>query len=107
MTLEYPNGPIGREGINELGKICSQIVDVDGEINWQERNATRGTKHPQQTLLSQTLIQLKGKRRARATQLFHYLLVNDIAIQQPEVYEKEFNQCITAIRSWLRKQAAH
>jgi MoxR-like ATPase len=103
-TLECPNGLIGREGINELGKICSQIVEVDGEINWQERNASHGTRHPQHALLSQTLVSLKGKRRARATQLFHYLLVNNIAIQTPEFYEKEFNQCITVIRSWLRKQ---
>lgn len=104
MTLESPHGPIGREGINELGKVCSKIVDIDGEISWQERNADSGTKHPQHALLSHTLIQLKGKRRDRATQLFHYLLVNNIAIQQPDAFEKEFNQCITAIRSWLRKQ---
>ena len=106
VTLEYPDGPIGREGINELGKICSQIVEVDGEINWQERNATRDTKHPQHALLSHTLIQLKGKRRERATQLFNYLLANSMAIQRPETYEKEFNQCINAIRSWRREQAA-
>ncbi len=106
-TLECAHGPIGREGINELGKVCSKIVDIDEEISWQERSASSGTKHPQHALLSHTLIQLKGKRRERATQLFHYLLVNDITIKKPDAFEKEFNQCITAIRSWLRDQPAH
>ncbi|MFP6642380.1 MAG: MoxR family ATPase [Candidatus Latescibacterota bacterium] len=107
MTLECPDGPVGREGINELGKVCSNIVDIDEEISWHERYASSGTRHPQHALLSNTLIQLKGKRRERATQLFHYFLVNNITIEKPDAFEKEFNQCITAIRSWLRNQPAH
>jgi MoxR-like ATPase len=104
MTLEHPHGPVGREGINELGKVCSNIVDIDEEISWHERYASSGTRHPQHALLSNTLIQLKGKRRERATQLFHYFLVNNITIEKPDAFEKEFNQCITAIRSWLGNQ---
>ena len=79
-------------------------MDIDEEISWHERYASSGTRHPQHALLSNTLIQLKGKRRERATQLFHYFLVNNITIEKPDAFEKEFNQCITAIRSWLRNQ---
>jgi MoxR-like ATPase len=104
MTFECAHGPIGREGINELGKVCSKIIDIDGKISWQERLSDSNTQHPQHALLSRTLIRLKGKRRDRATQLFYYLLASNITIEKPDAFEKEFNQCITAIRSWLRKQ---
>ena len=105
-TLECAHSPIGREGINELGKICSRVVDIDEDIHWQERSSASDTQHPQHALLSRTLTQLKGKRRERATQLFHYLLVNDIAIETPDAFEREFNQCIYAIRAWRRKHSA-
>ncbi len=104
--IECKESPIGHEGIHELGKLCSQIVDVDGSIDWQERISDAGTQHPQFAQLSQILASLRGKQRERTTQFFYYLLVNHIQIATPNVYAKELHQCITTIRTWLRQHSA-
>ena len=105
LTLENEN-LVGKEGINELGKIAQDIVDVEGELSWQERMVEKGTNHPEHSRLSKVLSGLEGKRRERASQLFYYLLVNKITLQNPEAYEEEFNQCIRVIHSWLKGQEA-
>ncbi len=91
--------PIGREAINELGKISSDILDLEGEIQWQERLDQANTSHPEYTRLAGVLSGLKGKRQERAKQLFYYLLVNKIVLDSPAEYEKEFDRCIAALRS--------
>ena len=91
--------PIGREAINELGKIANGILDLEGEIQWQERLEDTNTSHPEYTRLAGVLSGLKGKRRERAKQLFYYLLVNKVVLDSPAEYEKEFDRCITALRS--------
>ena len=104
VTLEM-EGLVGKEGINELGKIAKDILDVEGEISWQQRHREQSSNHPEHSRLSKTLAGLKGKRRERACQLFYYLLVNNLTLQNPDTYEKEFNLCISIIRSWLKGQA--
>ena len=105
VTLEI-EGLVGKEGINELGKIAKDILDVEGELSWQERKPEKNTNHPEHSRLSKTLAGLKGKRRERATQLFYYVLVHSITLPNPDAYEKEFNRCISVIRLWLKGQAS-
>ncbi len=38
--------PIGAEGVNDLAKIAVPLLDVEGEISWQERLNEQGTSHP-------------------------------------------------------------
>ena len=102
--LESGNGPVGHEGIHELGKLCSRIIDVDAEISWQAGYYDKSSLHPQHARLSQTLARFRGKKRARTGQLFYYLIANNIVLDDPEAYAEELNQCITAIRPWLRQQ---
>jgi len=105
VTLEV-EGLVGKEGMNDLGKIACDIVDVDGVMSWKEMRGRQIPTHPEYARLSKTLAKLRGKRRERASQLFYYLLVNGITLQNPTDYEKGFNQCISVIRSWLKAQHA-
>lgn len=90
--------PIGREGVNDLGKRAGDILDVQGEIAWQERRAEKETRHPEYSRLSKLLAALPERRRERATQLFSYLLVNNIALANPMEYEAEVAACIAVLR---------
>lgn len=97
---------IGREGVNELGKVSQEMIEVDGQLEWQERWACNDSTHPEYTRLSPILTRLRGKRKERAQQLFYHLLVKDITLEDPVTFEKEFNQCINVIRTWLRQQTS-
>jgi hypothetical protein len=55
--------PIGAEGVNDLGKVASPILSVDGEINWQERRSEENTKHPEVSRIAEVLGKLRGGRR--------------------------------------------
>lgn len=90
---------IGKEGINELGKVANEILDLKGEIHWQERRTEKGTQHPEYARLSKILSKFRGPRRERATQLFYYLLLKNITLTDPDNYEEEFNECIAVIRN--------
>ena len=89
--------PIGREGVAELGRWASEITDVRGQIKWRASNSQ--TPHPDKERYAAVLGALRGKRRERATQLFSWALLKDIAIPDPKTYEKEFNACITLVSS--------
>jgi len=105
VSLEM-EGLVGKEGINDLGKIASGILAVVGELSWQERRVGQPMDHPELSRVSKTLANLSGKRRERASQLFYHLLTNHITLQNPDAYEEEFNQCISVIRSWLKAQGS-
>jgi len=91
--------PIGKEAVNELGKIAGDILDLEGEIQWQERLSDINTTHPEYTRFAGVLAGLSGKRQERAKQLFYYLLVKKIVLDSPEEYEKEFDRCIAVLRA--------
>ena len=38
--------PIGAEGVNDLAKLAVPLLDVEGELVWQERLSEQGTSHP-------------------------------------------------------------
>ncbi|HIL70153.1 MAG TPA: MoxR family ATPase [Verrucomicrobia bacterium] len=88
---------IGREGISELSKIASKVIDVKGEISWQERLNETGTNHPDFNRYSRVLSSCRGKRRERAQQLFHHLLVTNTSCENAKDLEANFHQCITLI----------
>ena len=93
---------IGREGIQELGKVAKEILSVDGEIKWQERLSRTNTQHPEYSRVAKVLAPRRGKRRERARQLFYHLLVNNVVVNNPKAYEEEFNECIMLVQSHLR-----
>jgi MoxR-like ATPase len=98
--------PVGREGLADLGRVAKDVLTVNGEIRWQERLSESDTKHPEATRLSQVLHKLRGGRRERATQLFHWCLVNKVTLSHPVALEEEFNEAVKAVRRHVRREAA-
>jgi MoxR-like ATPase len=95
--------PIGSEGMAALAKVAESILEVEGEISWQERLQQSGSKGPQLDQCSRVLAKLRGKRRERARQVFYHLLVNDLPVPEPELIERDLNRCILKVSSSLRK----
>ena len=86
--------PIGTEGINDLGRIASPILSVDGEITWHERLSASDTRHPELDRFVQVTNKLKLGRRERAEQFFNWCLVADVKPEDPVAIEKEINDCV-------------
>jgi MoxR-like ATPase len=97
--------PVGCEGAAALAKVAQPMLEVDAEISWQERRSENGSRHPQLDVCSRVLAKLRGKRKARARQLFYHLVAGAIPVGDPESTEKTFNACIRKVSSALRKTA--
>ncbi len=105
--VTYPAGalgklPIGAEGVNDLGKVASPILSVDGEISWQERMNQSATKHPELERFASVLNRLEGGRLERARQFFNWCLVSGVKPQDPDSLEKDIEACVEL----LKKKAA-
>ena len=94
---------IGAEGINDLGQLATQVMDVDGVITWQERLASHGTVAPQYTRIAPVIFRLKGARMERATQLFYWCLANEINVENPHKLESDFHASVRAVGARSRK----
>ena len=90
---------IGAEGANDLGKIATPILSVDGEISWQERQAQSGTKHPDFDRFARVLsiLDQKSGRFERAQQFFDWCLVERVNLEDPIGIEEEINACVTLL----------
>ncbi len=97
--------PVGTEGTAALAKAAEPILDVKGEISWQERLQGASTRHPELDQCSRVLAKLRGKRKERARQVFYHLLVNQLPVPEPEILERDLNRCILKVSSSLRKVA--
>ena len=90
--------PIGAEGVNDLAKIAVPLMDVEGEISWQERLSEKGTSHPAITEIGKVLGPLRDGRLARARQFLTACLVRGIGISTAAVLEQQLDECVTLIR---------
>jgi MoxR-like ATPase len=90
---------IGAEGIATLSNTAHSILDVNGEVSWQERASESGTNHPDLAECARVLSKKRGGRKERASQFFSYLVANGISVGDPELIEKELNRCILKVRS--------
>lgn len=90
--------PIGSEAINDLGKMASPILQVEGEITWQERLSQSNTRHPEFVRYSKVLHKLKGTRLQHATQFLKWCLVAQVNVQDPTSLEEELNACIQLLK---------
>ena len=94
-----------RQLLPEVEKAAEPILDVKGEISWQERLQGASTRHPKLDQCSRVLAKLRGKRKERARQVFYHLLVNQLPVPEPETLERDLNRCILKVSSSLRKVA--
>ena len=97
---------IGSEGVNDLGKFALPILEVSGEVSWQERNSESDTTHPEIARYARVLRRLSGPRLARARQLFDYCLVRNLRPEEPAALESELDACVEAVRRHIEKRAA-
>jgi MoxR-like ATPase len=86
--------PIGTEGVNDLGKVASPVLTVDGEITWQERRNLSNTQHPEFDRFVRVTNRLEKGRRERAEQFFNWCLVENVTLEDPAAIEKEINACV-------------
>jgi len=86
--------PLGAEGINDLGRIASEMLEVWGHIKWQERSNGPVTQHPELSRVAPVLVCLEGARHERAVQLLYWCLVNEVVLKDPADLEEQFDQCV-------------
>jgi MoxR-like ATPase len=93
---------IGAEGINDLGRLASQILSVDGEISWQERLSDANSIAPEYARIGPVLAQLKGSRLERARQLFYWCLINKVSVEKPLELEADFDAGVRTLADGKR-----
>ncbi len=94
--------PVGSEGVNDLARIATSILEVDGEISWsQPVNAS--AQHPEGlTRITQLLTKLSGTRLSRARQFFYHCLVQRIAIKDPAGLEADIEDAVSLLRGRVK-----
>ncbi len=112
LLLSDPRVSVGPEGISDLGKLANEILDFDGERVWRDPKRvpfepTQGAKwsaeHPDFAPCAGVLKILRGGRRERAEQLFGYLLLQKIDLDDATKVERQLNRCVGAVRSYQQK----
>ena len=91
--------PIGAEGTNDLGKVATPILSVDGTIHWQERLNASGTVHPEIERFAEVIGKLTGGRAERARQFFNWCVVERVVVRDPASLERELDNCVALIRA--------
>lgn len=101
--VEKPGQAVGDEGLQDLGRIAAEILEVDKTLTWRDPNRrpyhkAAGVKydaeHKDYPAVAAALEKLKGKRRERATQLLYHLLAQDAVPAEPAQLEAVFNRCV-------------
>ena len=90
--------PIGAEGINDLAKVATSILSVDGEITWQERRTESNTKHPEVSRIAEVIRKLRGPRRERAKQFFSWCLLSKVIPEDLRELESEMESCVKVLK---------
>ena len=86
-------------GTNDLGKVATPILSVDGTIDWQEHQSKSGTVHPEMERFAEVIGKLRGGRAERARQFFNWCVVGRVVVQDPTSLERELNNCVKLIRA--------
>ncbi len=97
---------ISREGINELGKLATPILEVSGVVTWQESTGSGATTHPGIARYAKVINRRRGARQARARQFFHYVLLSSFVLDDPAATESELDACVQVMKAHLQKARA-
>jgi len=90
--------PVGAEGINDLAKVASPILSVDGEVSWQERLNQKHTSHPEISRAAKVLAPLDGARLERAKQFFSWCILQGLSPARPDELEGQVQACVELLR---------
>jgi MoxR-like ATPase len=101
--LNHPNPPVGAEGIQDIGKVVTPILEIETEVKWRDtaRNPSRPPqgalwedKHPSYKAALRVFKKLRGNRRRRAEQVYLYLLTQKAPPADVASFERVLNECI-------------
>ena len=90
--------PLTADGINDLARLGSPMLDLDGELRWQERRNGPSTPHPDLAVYAEITRKRRQARRQRASQFFHWCVLNDVRPKYPEALEQEIQACAVLLR---------
>jgi MoxR-like ATPase len=90
--------PIGADGVNDLARVATPMLAVDGEIAWQERLNQQNTRHPEFERFARAGNGLKGARGQRARQFFSWCLVEKVRPSDPGALESELHACVQLLK---------
>ncbi len=90
--------PVGADGTNELGKIATPVLSIDGEASWAKRLGDDLNSHPDFDRFARVISHKRGGRRERARQFFDWCLVEKISPEDPGALEKEINELVLLLR---------
>ena len=90
--------PIGADGVNDLGKIATPILSVNGEVSWQERRNLSDTRHPDFERYARVIGSKRSGRRERAKQFFNWCLVEKVNPANPAGLEGEIESCVKLLK---------
>jgi len=90
--------PIGAEGVNDLAKVASPILSVDGTVSWQERLAEKDTSHPEISRAAKVLAPLDGARLERAKQFFSWCILQGLSPTKPDELEEQVQRCVELLK---------
>lgn len=107
----YPHceahGLLTDDALDMLARTAAKVLDVDGEITWQETGTNRGKGHPDWNRCQQVLDEIpdgQHLRKARARNLFLHLLADEKCPFDPHTLEAEMNACFQTIVRLTPKQ---
>lgn len=90
--------PLGADGVNELGKVASSVLSVDGDVRWP-RNLGEGIgNHPDFDRYARVIARKRGGRRERAKQFFDWCLVGKIKLADPSEAESQLEACVQVLK---------
>jgi MoxR-like ATPase len=107
--VDKPGQAVGDEGLQDLGRIAADILEVNKTITWRDPGRTpyfksQGVKydaqHQDYPVIEAALGKLRGKRRERATQLLYYLLAENSAPAEPAQLEAVFHRCMQRVKKY-------
>ncbi|TVQ40552.1 MAG: hypothetical protein EA370_03495, partial [Wenzhouxiangella sp.] len=90
--------PLTADGVNDLARLGSPMLDLDGELTWQERLNGPSKPHPDLATYAEITRKRRGARRERASQFFHWCLLNKVRPRDPEPLEQQIHACVTLLR---------
>ena len=90
--------PLTADGVNDLARLGSPMLDLDGELRWQERRNGPSNPHPDLSVYAEITRQRRGARRERASQFFHWCVLNKLRPADPGPLEQEIQDCVALLR---------
>ena len=97
-------GLLTDDALDMIAKTATQVIEVDGQIVWQETGGNQGAGLPDWNRCQQVLDDIPDHqvaRKARARNLFLHLLAQEKCPFDPATLEAEMTACIETIRKRL------